>query len=113
MTATADLPEIRRGDDWEHTLRFWTDASKTTPLVLTGRTYTAQLRQSPESEVAADLEVDATDLATGVIVLTLAHADTADLPARSYVWDLQEVASGVVTTLLAGRVHVAKDVTRP
>lgn len=80
---------------------------------ITGRTYRAQIRSSQESTtIKASFTCVVTSGAGGVVTCTLAAADCATLPAGRYYWDLEENASGVVSTILAGDVTVQADVTR-
>ena len=48
----------------------------------------------------------------GVLTLSLSSTDTALMDPNNYVWDLQENASGVITTVLGGQFIVLPDVTR-
>ena len=97
------------GDDWSHQI---TITDGTDPINLTGRTWLAQLRRRSNSATAdAAFTVDTTDAATGVLTLTIARAVTAGL-SGPYVWDLQQTAADVVTTILAGHVTVRADTSR-
>lgn len=78
---------------------------------LTGRTYAAQLRRSPNSATAIDVTVDMTDADTGRLVLRLDPDVTEDLTG-DYQWDLEQTMGGTVRTLLAGKWTFAPDVTR-
>jgi hypothetical protein len=53
-----------------------------------------------------------TNGAAGQLTVTFAAADTAELEPGYLYWDLQESASGVITTILSGTVTVLADVTR-
>lgn len=73
-------------------------------------TFTAQLRLFEDDvTIAAAFAVDPTDLATGVLVLTLPASVTKDLQGE-YAWDLQ--FSPPITTLLKGTFTIDRDVTR-
>lgn len=86
---------------------------ETTPINVTGRVYTSQIRSSQDSTIiAATFTCVVTDGSNGEITCTLAAADSAELDPGYYYWDLQENASGVISTVLAGRVTVTADVTR-
>jgi hypothetical protein len=120
LTMTTAL-EMRRGD----TMRFEIEVTDDDgPVDLTGRTlfFTARRRYSDEAAViektsGAGIEHD--DETVGLAVLTLAPADTEEMPAAStrLVCDLQLVdAAGAVTTLLPDgtgdmTLTVAPDVT--
>ena len=106
--------EIYKGDDYAHTITLNTrTGSVLTPINTTGRTYTAQLRKV-KSQVAPDatLTCTVTDGPNGVIVMTMARAITQALRVDCYYWDLQQTSSGVLTTILAGKVKVVSDTTR-
>lgn len=107
---TQDLT-ITRGDTETVVLVSTTDGS--TPINITGRTYTAQLRTSPDiSIVSASFTCNVTNGAAGEVTCVLSAASTALLDPGYYYWDLQENASGTISTLLSGTVTVLADVTR-
>jgi len=107
-----DPKGIVRGDDYTMSLTFYSDAAKTSPMNLSGSTFAAQLRTSPDDTAHVDFSIDTTNAATGVLLLSLTHTQTAAL-GRLYAWDLQQTdGSGKVTTLIAGNAAVALDVTR-
>lgn len=81
------------------------------PADLSGRTYAAQLRASPNATAAVDVTVDTTDAADGTLVLRLEPAVTEGL-SGTYAWDLEQTIGGTVRTLLAGKWIFGPDVTR-
>lgn len=100
------------GDD------FYLDLTVTNPdstnADLTGATPKSEIRVT-----AADTTAIATFIATvdavnkNVIHLHLSHTSSAGLPAAA-VWDCQITdAGGNITTLVAGKVTVTAEVTRP
>jgi hypothetical protein len=108
--ATQDLT-ITRGDTETVVVNLTSDG--TTPINVTGRTYTAQLRTTPDiSIVSASFTCTVTNGANGQITCVLAPAVSALLSPGYYYWDLQENASGAISTLLSGMVTVLADVTR-
>jgi hypothetical protein len=50
--------------------------------------------------------------AAGTLQLVMSAASTAVLEPQNYYWDLQENASGIITTILSGSFVVLPDVTR-
>lgn len=105
---------IVHGDDYSHTVTVVD--SDSVAIVLTGRTYAAQIRSSPATAGTADatFTVSLTNLATGIVVISLTDTQTAALiPGLPYFWDLQETvtATTFTTTILAGKVSVVQDVT--
>jgi hypothetical protein len=103
---------LYRGDS-----RVWTDTfvlPSGTPFDLTGYTATAEVRADAEaSQVMAVFDVELTDPAAGVLVMSLSPQESAKLkPPRAY-WDLQLVSpDGYVRTYLAGPVQVIGDLSR-
>lgn len=77
---------------------------------LTGRTFAAQLRRSPNSSSAVDVEVDLAEAADGVVILRLEPSVTQTLVGE-YKWDLQQTQGGTVRTILAGRWIFDADTT--
>jgi hypothetical protein len=111
VPATLDL-NITRGDT-ETIVISLTQDDQTTPINITGRTYTAQLRTSPDiSIVSASFTCTVTDGSNGQTTCVLSATDSEKLKPGYYYWDLEENASGVITTILSGTVTVLADVTR-
>lgn len=101
---------IYRGDDYPHAVTF-TDAAGA-PLDVSAYAFTAQIRslsQGGTGEPLAEFTIDDSQAATGIVVLSLAATETADLAAG--YWDLQADDGTTVSTWLAGRVSVSGDVT--
>lgn len=108
--ATQDLT-VTRGDTETVVLTLTTDGS--TPINVTGRTYTAQIRSTPDSSIiAASFTCQVTNGAAGKVTCVLAPTASALLTPGYYYWDVQENASGTISTLLSGMVTVLADVTR-
>jgi hypothetical protein len=84
-----------------------------TPINITGRTYSAQVRAKASSSTPlATFSCAIVNAANGIFACTLSATTTASLVPADAVWDLQEVNGVVVTTLLTGPVYIEKDVTR-
>ncbi len=110
MPATRNL-DIYRGDDFAHTVTFEDEAGA--PLDVSASTFASQLRRYPDTSIiAATFAVNMSAAATGVVVFTLGDAVTATLDPGPYAYDVQQTDDGKVTTMLAGDVTVAADVTR-
>jgi hypothetical protein len=108
--ADQDLTLVR-GDTETIVVTMTTDGS--TPIDITGRTYRAQIRQAQDSRtIKASFVCTVTDGVNGVVTLVLSSTDSATLPVGLGFWDLEENASGVVTTVLSGNVVINADVTR-
>lgn len=102
---------ITRGDTETLVVTITTDGS--TPVDITGRTYSSQIRSQQDSTtIKASFVCTVTSAATGQVTCTLSATSSAALSAGLYFWDLQENASGVISTILSGNVTVLADVTR-
>jgi hypothetical protein len=96
--ATQNLT-ITRGDT-ETVVAVLTSDEAGTPINITGRTYTSQVRCT------------VTNGAAGEVTCVMTATASAELDPGYYFWDLQENASGTISTVLAGQVSVLADVTR-
>jgi len=109
--ATQNLT-ITRGDT-ETVVAVLTSDEAGTPINITGRTYTSQVRSTQDSSIiAASFTCVVTNGSAGEVTCTMSAASSAELDPGYYFWDLQENASGVISTVLAGQVSVLADVTR-
>jgi hypothetical protein len=99
-----------RGDDFADTVTI-SEGDPPAPADVSARTYTAQVRSTPDGAVIASMTVDMSNAATGVVGYALEDTVTAGL-AGSYVWDFQQDVGGVIRTLMGGSFVVLKDVTR-
>lgn len=103
--------QVVRGDTLTLVATMTTDG--VTPIDITGRTYAMQIRTSPDATSAtATFTCTVTNAAGGVVTCTLAASTTATLDPQNYSYDLQETASGVVSTIMSGIVKVVADTTR-
>jgi len=102
---------ITRGDTETLVVTITTDGS--TPVNITGRTYASQIRSQQDSTtIKASFTCTVTSGAAGEVTCVLSSTSSAALSAGLYFWDLQENASSVISTILAGTVTVLADVTR-
>ena len=113
-----DLSPLVRGDDWTLKLVLTSDGSV---LDITGYTFWFTLKENVDDADPGALQVTATpDISTspteasqGIIYIRVPRADTNNLAAKTYNYDVQQVDnSGNVQTLLLGKVKVVKDITR-
>jgi hypothetical protein len=103
---------ITRGDTETIIAIIASDASGT-PVDITGRTYTSQVRATQDTAIiAASFTCTVTDGPAGEVTCVMSPAASAELDPGYYYWDLQENASGTITTVLSGQVTVLADVTR-
>lgn len=111
-------PALKRHDTWATEIRLMTNGATPTPRDVSALSYAAQIREEPvvtgvaTGAPLAEMDVDMTDAATGVLVLRLTSDQTRDLPSAGF-WDLQQDDGGTLTTLIAGKIVVVDDVTRP
>ena len=102
---------ITRGDTETLVVTITTDGS--TAVDITGRTYTSQIRSQQDSTtIKASFTCTVTSAVNGQVTCVLSATSSAALSAGLYFWDLQENASSVISTILAGTVTVLADVTR-
>lgn len=102
---------ITRGDTETLVVTIQDDAGAA--INITGRTYRAQIRSSQDSTtIKASFTCTVTSGANGQVTCVLSATDSATLSSGQYFWDLEETASGVVSTILSGNVTVLADVTR-
>ena len=102
---------ITRGDTETVEVTITTDGS--TAVNITGRTYSSQMRSTPDiTAISITGTCAVVNGAAGQMTVTFSAADTADLDPGFLYWDLQENASGVITTILSGTVTVLADITR-
>lgn len=100
-----------RGDTETVQVTMTSDGS--TPVNITGRTYASQLRTNPDiATISATATCSITNAANGIMQAVFSATATAALDPGYYYWDLQENASGTITTVLQGTVTVLADVTR-
>jgi hypothetical protein len=102
---------LTRGDTETLVVTITSDGS--TAVDITGRTYKAQIRSTQDSTtIKASFTCTVTGGASGQVTCVLSATSSAALSAGLYFWDLEENASGVISTILAGNVTVLADVTR-
>ena len=81
------------------------------PLDVSGATWDCDIRQNYDAQtVVVTLDVNVIDASTVEVVL---DALSSALLIDGSVWDLEMTIGGEVSTLMAGTVHVHKDVSRP
>lgn len=113
MPAPLDI-EVYIGDTLTVTV---TVKNAGTPVNITGRTYSAQIRKTPKSTtILATFTCAITNAAGGVMVATLPASVTSALSVARAAWDLQEITpsspENIVQTLVAGYADIVQDVTR-
>lgn len=102
--------EIYAGDTVQFpTYTFIDDAED--PRDLSAYTFTAKWRSNTAATDPLDLTVDATDKATGLIIVTASAAQTRTMGGPG-VWDLQGTVGAIVTTFVYGATTWVEDVTR-
>lgn len=81
---------------------------------LTNHSVTSQLRKSYYSSTATDFTISVLDTANGVVSMGLSSANTANLKAGRYVFDveLNDSSNNVITRIFEGIATVSPNVTR-
>ena len=111
MATIGDVPiEIRTGDTCSIVVSI-TDSTGAAVNV-TGRTYRAQIRYSPDTSILASFTCVITNAAGGVVTCTMSATTTASLPVGRAQWDFEETNGDVVNTLFGGLVTITADVTK-
>jgi hypothetical protein len=106
---------IERDTDFVRSMKFYSDCQKTQPLDMTGWTFVAEIRTAPDAaQVIGEFEIDDTDKATGTLILSIDAADTLDIAAGEYVWDLrmEDDEGQSITPRPAGNVTFEGTVSR-
>lgn len=105
--------EIIKGDDYSNVVTMSTRVNGVvTPTDITGRTYTAQMKETASQVLpTATFTCVVTDATHGEITITLSHTITSTLIPGCYVWDLKQNASGILTTIIGGEAKVKLAVT--
>tara|TARA_B100001287_G_C22668300_1_gene523927 strand:- start:1883 stop:2209 length:327 start_codon:yes stop_codon:yes gene_type:complete len=78
---------------------------------LTGYTSTAQIRKSYYSSSSTDFTIAQVD-ATGVITISLTAAQTGNLKAGRYVYDVESASASETIRVVEGIVTVTPQVTK-
>lgn len=109
----AQAAPIRRGDTYSHSFTFVTEAAAA--IDKSASTFRAQVRDQPgdSSTAVASFTVAVSGAGNNVVTISLTAVQTAQLAPGLYGWDLEETASGTVTTRLAGEALVTQDYSRP
>lgn len=104
--------EFTRGDYYPLRLSFVDSQTTPQPLDVSDKTFTAQIRRTPDDAILVQFDINGADRNAGLLLLSLEAAATGAL-SGSYVWDLQMVdGAAKPVTWLAGTVYVKRDVTR-
>lgn len=106
--ARFDLPTTYTGDDVSHTFTFTSDG--TTPINITGRTYTMKAFDA-QGNVDATFTCTVPTGTDGKVAVTLGNTTTTALGVGSWHYSLVENASGVITTLVVGSFTIADEAT--
>lgn len=116
-------PEVVRGDDYQLQLTFvrptdpdvpvdLDDPATSTPIDYTGFTFAAQVRTFPDDVAVTAFDVDESQLAVGVITVSLTDVQTA-LLGGEYAWDLKATdPDDLIATYVRGVMTVILNVTR-
>ncbi len=108
-TATRNL-SIEAGTTYRRTLRFYTDAARTTKLDITGYTFAAWITRGTFKIAFA---ITATDAENGVAEMVLEPEQTIAVEPGDYLFDmLAETPSGDVSKYMKGKATIYPTGTR-
>ena len=115
--ATAQNLTIDQGADWYVNFTYYTDATQTTPVNLTGYTAALQLRSEPYDSTSALSLATGSGItitgATGFIAVHATASQTGAIQSGYYYYDLEITSpTGIVTRLVQGQITVTPQVTR-
>lgn len=107
---------IYQGASFDRTFT-WQTGDPATAVNLAGYTGRMQIRQavgspSPVIELTTSNGRMTLGGAAGTVAIAITAADTADLPAGQFVYDLELINGTTVTRLLEGRATISAEVTR-
>jgi ribonuclease PH len=103
---------IEQGTDWTRDL-FLTTATQGT-IDVSGRTFSAQIRQYPSGTVATAIACSVVSAAGGQVRMSVTSAASLAVPTAGAKYDLLMVTSaGISTRLLEGSVTLSPRITVP
>lgn len=112
MPAASYDIQIEQGADWTRDL-FLTTATQGA-IDVSGRTFSAQIRQYPSGTVAAAIGCSVVSAGGGQVRMSVTSAASLLVPTAGAKYDLFMVTSaGVSTKLLAGSVTLTPRITIP
>lgn len=94
---------VVQGNDYLHTVTITSDG--TTAVNITGRTYTAQVRDA-DGTLILTLTCAVPTGTDGVVNITATDTLTLALTPGVYTWALQELSGSTTTDILAGQFRV-------
>lgn len=90
-----------------------TESDGTTPIDISAATWDCDIRLSADDATSAgSMDVEPVVGTPNAVDVILTASVSASLDDPAYVWDLEMTLGTEVTTLLAGRLTVTKDVSR-
>lgn len=109
MAASRNIT-IYSGDTYIHELRL--KDSSNVAINISSRTFSGQIRLAPASStVVANFSANISNGAGGIVQMSLSPEVSGSIPAGTYYYDFQQVDGAIVTTLIAGKAVVYKDVS--
>lgn len=110
MAASITLDPWCIGDDETVAVYIYSDAAATTPVDVTGRTYTLSVATARGATPVLALTGTVTG-ASGLVTFTATDTQTTALTAGTYVFDVVEVSGSNESTIILGTVAVGERVT--
>ena len=109
----ADFVEIQIEAGATFSTEFTVNDANGFPKDLSDYTVRSQLRKSYYSTTAIDFEINVTDPVNGIIEMSISAANTSNIRAGRYVYDVEiEDSEDVVTRIFEGIATVLPNVTR-
>ena len=110
MATYTDLT-IDQGTDFESNLDLINDDG--TPIDITGYSFSGQIRKSYySSNATANIEITITNAVTGNTLLHIPAANTANIPAGRYVYDIKMDTTTSISRVVEGIITVTPQVSK-
>lgn len=101
---------IYQGDTYIHDVTL--NDSSNAAIDITNRTYSAQIRPfRGSSDLIASFTTEIISASEGQMRFSLTPEQTSNIEIGTYIYDLQQIESGIVLTLMAGKVTVVGQVS--
>jgi hypothetical protein len=102
---------VTRGDTFSLSVELTDSAGS--PVNASGWAWLCHMLQDGHDDDPVLVEVNTTDAAIGLLVLTIADDVTAEMPTADWSWDLQATDElGETRTLVTGKLRVKADVSQ-
>lgn len=100
------MKPIDKGSTWVWTLKFYSDAAKTTPLNVSAYTFNFNVRTTAGASVLALTNTDFAVVTTNERKVTLSNTATAALTSGTHLYEFTATTGGVVETWDQGTITI-------